>query len=650
MKNVEIINVNNGLGQPFAVAGIDASLFEGATQIWQKTAEVNVNKLGGSTTAGFRSIAAVQTFVVNSADAATAASVAFDGVQEGSTVNVTSSATGTLNTVNVSGSVVDTNPDGTVGQTIVVATVGKNVQTLTVNTGVNTLLEALDGAGTKAIATVDASTSTGAVDYQTAGNTVATIKGGSGNDKLTNIFAGTATANVATLNGGAGDDTLTLNATVGAATAVAASVDGGEGKDKINVTITANVNYDVKGGAGDDAVVITGTVKTTDKFDGGDGTDSVGVAPTAAALIADDYIVFNKVLTNFETLKLTDLANNLDAAKLAANYTTVDLFADSTVDNVTTQAIVSNGALNAEASGYVNIGEGSPAATVITYAGTLNITDKGLAGAADAISVHAETVNLTVAGGKAAGVAANEAVLSGEAKAATVVLSAGTDTNGTAITTDDTFVASSVTVAQNATGDNATVNQLEELTSLTISGNGAATVLVAGAFTLEARKLVSVDASGLNSVDETGAAVAGLTYMSANTAAEAVKLGGGIDAVILGASTYGKVDVITGLNLVVAGAALTAASDTILILDNAGYGLDLLATGKMATSQTDLDLALKDASVFQSGGVDVNTVAFQMSGNTYVFADTNGDNLVDATDTVVQLMGLISLDSLVIAL
>ena len=659
VKNVEIININNGLLGPFAdrtSGNVDAAKFEGATQIWQKTAAATVDNLGGSTTAGFRSIAVAQPFLVNSADAATAASVAFDGVQELSGVVIGSGAAGTLNTVNVSGSVVDTNKDGTVDQTTVTVTVGKDVQTLTVNTGVNTLLVANDGAGTKDISTVDASASTGAVDYQTAGVAVATVKGGSGNDILTNAFVGTATANTAVLNGGAGDDTLTMNAVRGAATAVNASVDGGDGKDTINVTIGAGVNYDVKGGAGDDTVLIAGaTVKVTDKFDGGDGTDTVGIAAAAAALTEDDYIVFNKVLTNFETLKLTNTVTNLDASKVAANYTTLDLADASTVDNVGTQAIVSNGDLNAEAAGYLSALENKGAPAGIVYAGTLNITDKGLANFADAIVARADTVNLTVAGGKANGVAANNAVLTGEAKTATVTLSAGTDTKGTAITTDDTFVASSVTIAQNASGVAVPVaNELSALTSLKISGNGAALVTVGDVtgqiLILEASKLVSVDASGLNSVDEDGAAVAGLTYVSSNTAAETVKLGGGIDAVVLGASTYGKMDTVEGLKLVVAAGALTAGSDTIDILTAAGASINLAATGKMSTSQTDLDLALKEAAVFKAGGVDQDVVAFQMGGNTYVYADTNNDELVDAGDLVVKLTGLIDLDALVIAL
>lgn len=524
-------------------------------------------------------------------------------------------------------------------------TLGKDVQAATVNTAVKTTLTiANDAASTKAVTSVDASASAGDITYTSASNKVATIKTGAGKDTVTLATALDATTKAASVSTGAGDDTL--NVTAGAAAAVTGgttvAVDAGEGKDTINLTVSANTVYDVKAGAGDDTVVITGVVKTTDKIDGGDGVDTVSIAGKANYL-ADDYIVVNKVLTNFETLKLTGVAvTDLDAAKLAANYTTLDLFAGSTVDNVSTQALIANGALNAEAAGYINVGEGTPAATVITYAGTLNITDKGLAGAADAIKAHAETVNLTITGGKANGVLANNATLTGEAKTVTVTLSAGTDTKSTATdTSDDTFVASQVTVAQGTAADT-----LKDLSSLTLSGNGKAIVNVGtagGDF-----KLVTVDASALNSVNEKGAAVAGLVYTSFNNNAETIKLGAGLDTVTLNASTYGKMDTITGFNLVLnAGktAVDTAKSD---VLNINGFG-DLLANGKMTTTQTDLDLALKDAAAYKVGGLDVDVVAFQLGGDTYLFSDKGTSGSVDAADIVVKLTGMIDLDALVLA-
>lgn len=651
ISNIEIVNINNAAAA--SAAAVDATtLGTAAQQIWQIGKAANVTKLAATTTAGLKNIT-VGSQTISAADDATKASVAFDTVDEGLTFAINSTtAAGVLNTVSVAGTVKDLNADG-ITNTNINVTAGKDVQSVVVNTGVTTTLTVANAAGsTKAVNAVDLSGSTGGVTYTTAANTVASINGGAGNDTLTNIFAGTATANAATLNGGAGNDTLNVNVTKGAATAVTATVDGGDGNDTINLTTNADVKYVVTGGAGDDTVAITaGTsgIKTTDSIDGGDGTDTVSVAG-AAARIADDYIILNKVLKNFEALKFSSAEGTgtaLDASQLAANYATLDFFTGSVVDNVGTQALISRGALTAEAAGYKSAAESLAAggANAIVYAGTVNITDKGLAAAADAIQVRADTVNLTVEGGKANGVLANNAVLSGEAKSATVILSAGTDTKGTAVTTDDTLVASSVTVKQDAA---AAANNLKDLASLTLTGNGAATVEIGDVTTptTAAHKLVLVDASGLNSVNEKGEAVTGLTYKSVNTAAETVKLGGGIDSVTLGASTYGKMDTVEGLNLVVSGGALTAASDTITITGNVG----LAAAGKMTTTQTDLDLALLDAAKFKAAGVDVDTVVFQLGGNTYFYQDTNGDELVDVADTVVKFTGLIDLDALVIAL
>ena len=520
--------------------------------------------------------------------------------------------------------------------TNVAVTAGLNVESVVVNSAVATNLT-VGNTGTKAVSSVDASASTGAVTYVAAA-TVANVKTGAGNDAATLAFAGTATANAASLSTGAGNDVLNVNVTQGAATAVTATVDAGEGNDTINLTVATGVTYNVAAGAGDDAVVITGTVKTTDKIDGGAGTDSVSLAGKAA-LVADDYIVYNKVLTNFETLKLTGVAvTNLDAGQLAANYTTIDLSTGSTVDNVGAQSLVSNGALNAEAAGYINVGEGTPAATAITYAGTLNITDVNLAAAADAIQAHASTVNLTVKGGSANTVTANNAVLTGEAKSATVTLSAGTDTKGTVATTDDTLVASSVTIVNSAAA-----NGLKDLASLTLSGNGTANVT-----NVVGTKLVSVDASGLNSVDAAGKAVTGLVYTSSNTEAETIKLGAGLDNVTLNASTYGKVDVVSGLNLVLnaGGTALDLTKSDVLTVANVA----LTAASKgFTTTQTDLQLALKDAAAYSAanGGADL---AFHQGGNTYVFHDAGTAGLIDAADTVVQLTGQVNLDALVVAL
>lgn len=646
VKNVETINIyntNDGFG------AVNASQFVGATAINQVKVAGDVTELAAGTVAGFNAIAAGALNVTAAAAAATAA-VSLTNVDDATSLTVAGDA---LNAVTITGNVVDAAANG-VDPVKLTVNAGKTVESVTINTAVASDLTVSNvGGSTKTVSSVDASAGTGSIAFNVdsvatptgvgAAAAVATLKTGAGNDLVGLSTELTSTVKAASVSTGAGDDRLFVN--VDATNAVAGStvaVDAGEGKDTINLTIasSANVTYNVAAGAGDDTVVISGTVKTTDKIDGGAGTDTVSLAPVVATLVADDYIVFNKVLTNFETLKLTNAVTNLDAGQLAANYTTIDLATGSVVDNVGTQTLVANGALNAEAAGYINVGEGTPTATAITYAGTLNITDK-LSGT---VQAHADTVNLTVKGGSANLVAANNAVLTGEAKSASVTLSAGTDTKGTAATADDVLVASKVTITQGTAAEG-----LKDLASLTLSGNGTAVVNV-GAVAAAASKLVNVDASGLNSVDIAGKAAIGLQYTSFNSAAETIKLGAGIDTVTLNASTYGKVDIVSGLNLVASAAdakVIDAKSDVLKITGvnfAAGDGFK-----GFTTTQTDLQLALKDAAAYSAANGNID-LAFQQGGNTYVFHDAKGAGasvgLIDAADIVVQITGQVNLDLL----
>lgn len=626
VKNVETINYNNAN----AGVAIDASKFVGATAINQIGGAAAVTNLAAGTTAGFNGTA-VGPLSVTAADAAATAAVALTNVAEGLTVNVIGSATGVLNSVTVTGTVADTDKSGTVANTTVAVTAGKDVESVSVNSAVATTLTVADGAGTKKVSTVDASASTGAVTYSAAA-TVANVKTGAGNDTATLNTSLNATVKAASVSTGAGNDTVNVTAVVGtAATGQTVAADAGEGNDIINLTIEAGVTYNVAAGAGDDTVAITGTVKTTDKIDGGVGADVVSLTNNAA-LVADDYIVFNKVLTNFETLKLNTATTAFDASQLAATYNTIDLAGSSVVTKVGTQALIANGALTATANGFVADDAGTPA-NELNYAGTLSITAK----AAGTVTANAQNVALTVAPvTNKDGLVDNTAVtLTGAAKSATVTLSAVTDTKGTPATTDDVLDTSSVSVT--------TVNggALVDLASLTLTGNGAATVVNA-----VSTKLVTVDASGLNSVNVQGVATAGLTYTSSNALAETIKLGAGLDTITLNSSKYGAVDTVQGLNLVqnAAGTALDAAkSDKLVVTSTAATTFV-----KFATTQTDMDLALKDAAAYQVGGLDADNLVFQVGGNTYVYQDNGSDaNLLDAGDTLVQLTGLVNLDALI---
>ncbi len=361
------------------------------------------------------------------------------------------------------------------------------------------------------------------------------------------------------------------------------------------------------------------------------GSDTVAVATATNELNAARAV---EDATDAIALRAT-----ADAAQLAlANAQAAASDAVSVVTNVAAdQTLVANGGLNASAKGYV-ADNGATQANEQVYAGTLNVTEK-LSGT---VQAHAETVNLTVEGGKADAVAATNAVLTGEAKSATVTLSAGTDTNGTDVTTDDAFVASSVTITNGTAAEG-----LKDLASLTLSGNGTATVTNAAS-----AKLVTVDASGLNSVDVDGKAADGLTYSSINTAAETIKLGAGIDSVTLGASTYGAVDKVEGLNLVASATdakALDVAQSDVLHVSAINGPV-----ATFTTTQTDLDLALKDAAAYTVNGSAADNLVFQLGGNTYVYHDAaaigGATGTIDANDTVVELAGQVNLDLLAASL
>ena len=634
VKNVETINIyNQDAVKAFgAAAGIDASKFVGATAINQiGTVAADVANLAAGTTAGFNGTAG-GTLSVTAANAAATANVVLTQVDDVTTLAVkadATAATSALNSVTVSGTRVDADADGVDNLNLTVVA-GKDVESVSINTATNTTFTSVTNAGGKTLSTVDASASTGAVTYVGA-TSVANIKTGAGKDTVTLATSLDATVKAASISTGAGDDTITVAAVVGTAAAgQTVAVDAGDGNDTINLTIASGVTYNVAAGAGDDTVVIAGTVKTTDKIDGGAGTDTVSLAlADPKTLVADDYIVFNKVLTNFETLQLTGKAATMDASQLGAGYTAIDLATDSKVINVGAQALVAHGALTAEANGVVFNTAGVEASGVKTYAGSLSITED----AAGTVTAFANSVALSVK----AGTVAVASTLAGDVQTAAVSLVNSVD-SATAPTAD---TIASVTVGALVGGTG-----IVGLTSLTLSGNGSATV-----FNGVSDKLVTVDASNLGGVYtqgvNKGAAIAGLTYTSANTAAETIKLGAGQDNITLGASTYGKVDVVTGLNLVASAAdakVVDATKSDVLEIT----GVDLSTTGALGftTTQTDLDLALKDAATYSKAN-DNTDVAFHMGGNTYVFHDSVADNgLIDATDTVVQITGQVNLDLL----
>ncbi|MGV8864510.1 MAG: hypothetical protein ACOH2R_25175, partial [Pseudomonas sp.] len=116
--------------------------------------------------------------------------------------------------------------------------------------------------------------------------------------------------------------------------------------------------------------------------------------------------------------------------------------------------------------------------------------------------------------------------------------------------------------------------------------------------------------------------------------------------ITLGASTYGKVDVVSGLNLVAsaADAKVIDVKSDVLKVTGVNFVVGDAFKG-FTTTQADLQLALKDAAAYSAahGNIDL---AFQQGGNTYVFHDAGTAGLIDAADTVVQIAGQVNLDLL----
>jgi hypothetical protein len=620
-KNVEIINIDES-GSTAAVA-VDASMFAGATLINQMGKAGEISKLAVGTTAGFQGVTADMSVKAAGASAA----VLFNNVGEAAHLQVQGT---TLAAVTVSGTRADTNGDGSTAALQLNVIAGKNVQAVTVTSNAKTTLtvaEEADTAVTSQVTSVDASASTGAITFSADADVVA-IKTGAGNDSvtitgLTAAATSAAAAVNATVSTGDGKDTIVISTTGDGST----SVDAGAGDDTITVNKAAST-LNVQGGAGNDTITINGVLSTSDVVNGGDGSDTVAVLGKTSRT-ADDYIVFNKLITGFEAIKFTTAEGALDASKLAATYATIDLADTSVVTKVGAQALVAHGALTATAAGFV-----ADAVAGNTYAGSLNLTEKAsgnVTANADVVSLTVKATTDTAATATAPAVSGDvDAFLKGEAQTVNVTLTNAVNASSNA--TADTIAT---VIFDNTANDG-------DVTSVKLSGNGTAFVT-----NVNGGSLTSVDASALGGTftlgANAGAAIDGLIYDTFNTKAETIKLGAGIDWIKLeaGASTYGKVDAISGLHLVAntAGTDVTAASDHLTVVG---------ATGavKFTTTQTDLDLALKDAAVSTKG----QTLVFNMGGDTYVYHDGGVADTVDAADIVVKIVGGVDLDALVAAL
>lgn len=644
VKNVEIVNVYNAAA---AAAFGDASKFEGVTQLWQNGAAASVTKLAATTTAGFKNVDA--NVSVAPTDAAASVAIALDNYGEGRTITVDgSAAAATLNAVTVSGTVKDTNADGTVAATTIAVTTGKDVESVTVTTAVKTTLTVTESAAsgaTKDVRTVDVSASTGAVTFAgsvisgTSGS-VATIKGGSGDDTLTIVTAtlkddaSTAADETvsALVDGGAGKDDITIN-TTGTGTT---TVNAGDGNDTVTLTADGSGKLTVNLGAGNDIFKGAGSVAGTDVIDGGDGSDTLLLNMVGAANIGAFH--------NFEVFDAAGLAKTLDLDILATKNTVTKITASA---DVGASAVLTN--LGAGV-GYRVTGD-----TAIANALTLTQKTAGALTVTLDIDETGTTAATTASTARdAAVVALNATSVKAVFDSAFVGAATGAGDNATSLTITGTKATSLEVVSGGANasntllytgGDDATTGKGDLLTTVTISGDRAVNFDYTA---VDATEITSINASAL-----TG----GLTFaLNDLKAGGTLTLGSGDDVItaqtgVASASTVAAMRAISGIEKGTAENSTIQSNYDVIKLAGAVQAADVAATATHTVKDglftfNGTGPATLDAAVAAVAGVigANEAVVFEYVGNSYIYAEGATDGGAD--DVLIKLTGVTGLAGL----
>jgi hypothetical protein len=620
-----------------ALAGATASL--GAVTLAANADATSISIDGTTTTVTGLTDAQTVTMsgaIANTASTAATATVAKVGL---------SSASGTL-TVKGSAPLVTATVTGTLKQGTAGTNSGSAPGTITL----------VDGSTTDTIKTLNLGLTNNANLTITDMTAVTTIDGSASTGGL-GLSPLAATLNVTT---GSGADTITFAAETDITNAkkLTSSLSTGAGNDKITVSVAGSGTSSVNAGAGDDSITMTTAVGSA-VVDGGEGKDTLVLRAADTAFGTGSYNNIKTNVLNVEVLSFQGAAV-VDASKAsqfteftftAGGASAITKVADTQTVNITATAAAS-------AAGYVAKGAADAngdTATATAYAGTLNATAKGGTLTANASALTLAVSNVTsTSNGVTTGATASAVTLTGDVKTASITV--GSNVDNSKLPTADVF--SSVTVtptgAQSAGG---AFTALGNLTSLTLTGTGSATVNNStAAVDTRVSKLATIDASGLVGKktiagSTLGDATAGLTW-TAGTVAETVKLGSALDKLTIGAATtsnYTKMDSITGFTLVgdatgVLTLASAAKSDDISV-----GGITTFAKAAAGYSATSFDAALN--TLANRAGAE--NVVFQVAGNTYIFVDAASSTTAgfdDTADTVVELVGLVDLDNLVLAL
>jgi len=272
-------------------------------------------------------------------------------------------------------------------------------------------------------------------------------------------------------------------------------------------------------------------------------------------------------------------------------------------------------------------------------------------GAALTLKADSATVNVTAGAASTVPVVTGNVDVSivGDVKALTVNVTNSVDA---ATPTVDTLASANIDVVSGTT------KVLAGLTSITLTGNGSVDLdnsNATGSTANAATKLATIDASALGGTLTVGAnagnITGGLTFTGNVNVVESIKLGAGHDVLTI-ASTYEKMDTITGFDAVkeVAGAKATVDFITFAgkpVINGAVASTDITKM-TLAAGDTSLALAFTHAATVANANAG-DIVQFVFEGNTYLFADvaggTNAAGVLDATDAAVKLVGTIDLST-----
>jgi hypothetical protein len=683
------LNGSNGTGEAITFAELVANTQAVAQVVSAGSASVNaaqfvgselVNLSGASGSASVTGVTAGQT--IGFTDVTMANTVAFGALTSGS-VAVNGSA-GTLSTTGNALTTLALSGTGTSGLTItdggtVAATNADPITTLNLSTSGATVLNV---ASMGSLATL---TQTGAGGVTlTPGTTLAAITTGAGADTL-RVSTATAVDNPGTtinetvsaaVSTGAGNDRLVIT-TTGAGTT---TVDAGAGDDTLFVTGLSTGQNSLSGGDGNDAFrissgsgLVAGLQNVT--INGGAGNDTLRVSNTTFA--ASDYTILTANVSSVETLELAGTVTALDASKVSATGLRFLATGTNTVTEVGSgQAVALVRTATATATtGFTETGTTAVNPSAITVSSKGFILDTDLTTAVRQ-TVFGDNLGVTLTNTAAAtSVVANGNVLTlGVAALGTSATVAGNSTVAT-VTGELTGInvalqsargSTTAAATENVAGfvANVVANSLDDVTSITVTGTGTASINAGTIAALDA-KLTTISVSGMTAFadqdilgQQTGGVFTNLsttTITLNNNVAETVLLGGAKDTVVTGSTIVAR-DVVTGFQVVADAASTLGAADLarsdVLKIGTAFDGSATVGTAnhaaKMTVTGSTLEAALLQAAGLKGGALgttDIDKVVFNFGGNTYVYVDTGSNGLTD-NDQLVQLSGTLNLDLL----